>query len=364
MKLVFAFVVFFLFLSCQDVSKSPIVEETFVIEEPKVEGQWELISVTQMQSIDFIGYSVDPEELLDAPVTESGPYFESFESLEFTKDSIYKIDYPMMLKMSGTFSIDTNYLTYFRGESMIQMPIHQKGDTLRLYQFGDEGYNLEATYVKTTFNDSIVGFLKKYQTNYPELAGTWYLKRDYYYDYGTHYWLEFDHTIPDSITLTREDMLVAIDNGNQIEMLTDGRLRTYEMGFARNYLYLYPGDWNKGEDPMMHFDTERPERDLFKNDAFLADTWYLIRDIETLTTEYHLDFDYEIPDSIVLTEPQILTAIENDSTIYMMTDGELKPYRYDYDFIGSVLFLRPGSWYEGEDPWLHYDIIKPEATEE
>ena len=95
------------------------------------------------------------------------------------------------------------------------------------------------------------------------MAGTWYLKRDY--DYVTDYCLEFDYEVPDSIPLTREDMLAALENNN------------------------------------------------------------------------------EITDSIVLTESQNLTAIENDSTISMMTDGKLKPYWYAHDFIGSVLFLRPGS---------------------
>ena len=111
----------------------------------------------------FIGHYPDPEEIMNAPLTESDPYFEEFASFVFTADSIFKIDYPLELKRSSAYSIDTNYLTYSFEEQTFHMPIRQSGDTLYLYQFGDQGYSSDATYAKAQINDIIIDFLKQYQ---------------------------------------------------------------------------------------------------------------------------------------------------------------------------------------------------------
>ncbi|MEN9441928.1 MAG: hypothetical protein RLZ33_2005, partial [Bacteroidota bacterium] len=112
-------------------------------------------------------------------------------------------------------------------------------------------------FVRTTFNDSIVKVMRTHGVNYPELAGKWRLVREKDYDYGTHYELQFPHTIPSAIKLTRKQLTAALGNKKVYNMRTDGQMREYTFLYDDGYMYFVPGEWFKSDDdPMIHFERE------------------------------------------------------------------------------------------------------------
>lgn len=215
-------------------------------------GHWRLHDTQIVQEVPFLNNPRPTPELQDR-VSEDSPWdlYTKFD-LVFEKDTMYKVHYPIQAFEPLRFSLDTGYL-HLNGQSkQLMFPAQLRNDTLQLYTplAGDPGY-FEETYVRTNFEDSILGQMKKYGINYPALAGTWYITREEDYDYGTHYELNFRHTIPDSIEFSREQMIAALHQPKIYWMRTDGVKRDYIFWYQNSRIYLKPGKWYKKDDEML-----------------------------------------------------------------------------------------------------------------
>jgi hypothetical protein len=166
-----------------------------------------------------------------------------------------KIQYPIQTFESVRFFIDSGYIHTVNKNMVNKYPFQLVNDTMHIYKpvVVESGF-FQETFVRTSFNDSILEVMKKYGINYPELAGTWILVREEDYDYGTHYELKFAHSIPDSIEFTREYMINALEQEKIFSMSTDGIKRDYYFWYNAPNLYFKPGNWFKDEeDPWIHF---------------------------------------------------------------------------------------------------------------
>lgn len=207
---------------------------------------------------------VDEVPFLDIPTPEpdertrvflDGPWDGYTEyDLVFENDSMYAVNYPLQAFSSTSFSVDKGYLYTDQEQHSNARPVERINDTLYIYTLvrNDPGYFKEA-YVKTTFNDSILSVMKRYGVNYPELAGTWILEREYDYDHGNYYKLDFPHTLPDSIEMSRAQLIESLGQEKVYRLKTDGNNRDYSFSYQAPHLYFLPGKWYKGEDPRIHF---------------------------------------------------------------------------------------------------------------
>jgi hypothetical protein len=216
---------------------------------PDITGHWKLASANIVNYIP----SLDLRPLIDplAAIREAYPYeYATNTDLVFTADSIFRIDYPMEFIGSAGYSIDTAYLN-FGNKSW---PIYLNADTLLLYRTGDQNCYLEQVYYRADFDDSTVAVIKKDKINFGALAGTWFLVRAYNFDYGCEYILDFPHVLPNSIVLTREEILATSAQQNRsVEMLTDGIKRKYTLSYYRGKLLLTPESWYEGQDQNLQF---------------------------------------------------------------------------------------------------------------
>jgi hypothetical protein len=79
------------------------------------------------------------------------------------------------------------------------------------------------------------------------------LQRDYTYDYGTNYWLEYDYELKDSINISFDDIKTTEENRRSIMVNTSGKLKEYFVEYNKPYLVLRPGAWFTGDDPYIHY---------------------------------------------------------------------------------------------------------------
>ena len=217
-------------------------------------GHWKLVETKIVDEVEFL--NLPKREIShEIRVAEDSPWdsYQRFD-LVFEKDSMFRLQYPIQSFASARFFLDSSYLHYSTNEESGKCPARLLNDTLFLYRSlpYDEGYFKEA-FVRTSFNDSVLQVMKTYGINYPELAGTWELVREEDYDYGTHYELKFPYSLPDSINLSRKQMLAALQGDRTILISTNGKPRAYTFWFANSCMYLKPGDWYHGDDPMIHF---------------------------------------------------------------------------------------------------------------
>lgn len=222
---------------------------------PNLKGHWKLIDtkiVDEVLFLDFHTPASDPMKM----VSEDTPWDHYTQyDLVFENDSMFQVHYPIQAFESFRFFVDTGYLHVTNTGSFNTYPAELINDTLRLYKpLSSEPGFFKETYVRTSFNDSILNVMKKYGINYLELAGTWMLIREEDYDYGTHYELRFPHAIPDSIGFSREQMIAALEHPKIYMLSTDGIKRDYSFWYDKSRIYFKPGKWYKGKiDPMIHF---------------------------------------------------------------------------------------------------------------
>lgn len=229
-------------------------KEVDSIDPKAIEGEWKLVRTSTMEEVPGIEtFNQSPDEF---PPREGIPFeYLKVPDLIIENDSIHFFYYPVEFLSGKAFSIDTQYLSYEGQWGTRTFPLRFEDDTLFLYDF-EEGWFLEEVYARATFDDSIISVLKKDSINYAMLEGKWVLYRDYFHNYGTHYVLDFPHEIPDSLELTRKEILSTLDTDKSILMKTDGEYKKYYLGYSSFYdeLHLKPGPWYKGEDPWIHFD--------------------------------------------------------------------------------------------------------------
>lgn len=217
-------------------------------------GHWKLVDAKIVDEVEFL--KLPKREMShEIRVSEDSPWdsYKKFD-LVFDKDSMFQVHYPVIANAPSVYKIDSSYLHVSTNENSSKYPLQLLNDTLILYREmpNDPGYFKEA-FVRTTFNDSVLQVMKTYGINYPELAGTWELVREEDYDYGTHYELNYPFTLPDSIELSREQMIAALEGEKTFLMLTNGQPKAYTFWYYNSCLYVKPGDWYHGDDPMIHF---------------------------------------------------------------------------------------------------------------
>jgi len=89
----------------------------------------------------------------------------------------------------------------------------------------------------------------------------------------------------------------------------------------------------------------------------LAGSWLLVRQSSGNDgTEYTLDFPYSIPDTLRISREEFVLGVGNNYTYWMRTDGLKKEYAFVYKW--GALRLTPGTWYKGEDPWIHFERVE------
>lgn len=221
---------------------------------PDLKGHWKLIDTKIVDEVPFLNLRApepDPKKM----VFEESPW-DSYtrHDLVFENDSMYAVNYPIQAFTPVPCFLDSGYLHVGPKDEIYAYPLELVNDTLVFYRplRSEPGYFKEK-YLRTNFNDSILNVMKMYGINYPELAGTWLLVREDDYDYGTHYELKFPYSIPDSIEFSKEQMISALVEEKIYMMMTDGVKRDYSFFYRKPNIYLKPGKWYKGEDPIIYF---------------------------------------------------------------------------------------------------------------
>jgi hypothetical protein len=222
-------------------------------------GNWKLIQkeiIQEKQSIERYKKNTQP----DYPREESTPVFLHEDGvlkpifpneylsvvnqhLHITDDSIYYIHYPIHRYGKRKFSVQGNKICIGKEKEDKSIWISKARDTMKISYLDFYGLYIEETFVKTSFNDEVISVLKAYQTNYPELAGTWHLIRLQAGEYGELYELDFPHQVPDSIILNKDELEAALHEDRSVLMLTDGNKKKYYLGYEDGKLFLVPGKW-------------------------------------------------------------------------------------------------------------------------
>lgn len=219
-----------------------------------LQGHWKLYDTEIVDEVPFLNLHAPVVNNMNK-VSEDSPWdsYSAFD-LVFEADSMYMINYPIEALTPVHYMLDSGYLHLKHKDYVEAYPIEIVNDTLICYRpiRSESGYFKEK-YLRTHFNDSVLNILKKYGINYPELAGIWHLVREEDYDYGTHYELKFPHSIPDSINISKEQMISALKGDKVYRMITDGVKRDYSFSYRKNHIYFTPGKWYKGDDPHIHF---------------------------------------------------------------------------------------------------------------
>ena len=234
--------------ACHTDSNKSINQNTEIVynKPPNLEGKWRYIR----------NEIIIPNEINEQPtnVYAEWTYFYNPNRADIIieGDSMYRTEYPLELFDRGKFDIGSCYIKTYENIGISRYVL--KDDTLILYRY-DEGNFVKEYFKKTDYSDSTMSILKKDTINYALLAGTWFLQRSYNYgNDGSEYWLDYPHTIPDTIHLPREHILKTMHNGRQVTYLTDGVKRSYTYSYVGNWLNLKPGDWFKGDDVVLEFE--------------------------------------------------------------------------------------------------------------
>lgn len=256
MKPLVFFLTMFIKLTGCNTSGSRLVENNNNLSTSSPKGHWTLSSIKVIedkQSVEKYNQSVYEPDDKYVPVYMDekgvikpidGSYLSrSMKDLVITDDSIAWMNYPLQMQALRFYRIESDQLKIENDTSQKSIELNSDQDTLRISYMDRYGLFLEETYKKTTFNDSILNILVRYKINLPELAGTWELIRKDSYEYGQKYELDFPHTIPDMLVLTKEDLVSTLFLDRSCQNLTDGKKRKYFMNYKDGELLLTPDKW-------------------------------------------------------------------------------------------------------------------------
>jgi len=214
---------------------------------PALEGQWTFVSAEKVEDSPFLSHYPNPH----TPAREVGPAEPPYigPDLIFEKDTVYEVYGQMEFMYGSHFSIDSGYLHFGREWLGNTHPVEFKNDTLFIYKpYYDKIYVKEG-YLKTTRNDSVINEIRKHGANYPAMAGTWYLVREFSSEDGSEgYTLDFPHIIPDTIEISRAEFIGGLEQNKRYMLSTDGDKQEYFFSYSWGDLLLTPGDWYQGED--------------------------------------------------------------------------------------------------------------------
>lgn len=221
---------------------------------PDVQGDWELVSTVKIKETPFLNAFDDLHEPPGEDTPIEPPY--TGPHLIFENDSVFEVLYPMSMEYRYQFSVEDGLLHIRSGRYHKRYPIESANDTLFIYR-PHNGYDstyIKEGYIQTTLNDSIVNILRTHEANYPEFAGKWHLVTESAGEYGEHYELKFPHELPDSIEISRDEFIAALDQNKRYLLSTDGEFREYFFHHFFGKLVFTPSDWYDGDDPWIHFE--------------------------------------------------------------------------------------------------------------
>jgi hypothetical protein len=225
-----------------------------------LEGNWTLIKaeiIEEKQSVEkFVEVTesyklgewsppvyVDNDGVL-VPHGRSYYLSKTMKDFVFSEDSIYGMNYPLELLQKHSYTIESNLLQIGNDKIKKTIVLSSDKDTLRFSYLDHYGLYLEETYVKATFNDSILNILKLYNINYPLLAGTWRLVREGGgYDGYDAYDIEYPFDIPDTLVITKEELESTLYTDRSYNMMTDEKKQKYFLGYYDSQLRLIPDNW-------------------------------------------------------------------------------------------------------------------------
>lgn len=238
----------------QSKDNNGITETKSFLTNSELKGHWKVVDAVIVDKVSFLDIPTPvPDENTKVYLDSPWDAYQAFD-LVFEDDSMYAVDYPVEAFDRYSFTVDSVYLHTNLEGTKISRPIELVNDTLYIYtpMQSDPGYFKES-FIRTSFNDSVLSVMKEYGVNYPALSGTWILEREYDYDHGNHYELKFPYDLPDSIEISRDQMMKFLDQDKTYMIITDGKPREYTVNYKSWYLHFSPGDWYNGEDPWIHF---------------------------------------------------------------------------------------------------------------
>lgn len=264
-----------LLVGCSASPSEPMSSDSMVkyqIED--LEGQWTLIdvdTVTKRQSL-------SQNEIYEKTVVEyDRPIIEVVEGvlkcthwctafwpkeIEFKGDSIFEYQLPIRLNNRQSIaSLVDNQLTlngfqyiWYESVSAQEIKMSDIKDTLYVSYLEETGLFLREVYLKSHFEDTVIDLLKKYGENLPEASGVYQLVHYRYesvdYDSPFEHYHSFPYEIPETLKLSKQDLLEVLKHQHQLMLPTDGALKAYSLSCAWNVdlLWLEPEDWYSGLD--------------------------------------------------------------------------------------------------------------------
>jgi len=179
---------------------------------------------------------------------------EVLKDLVFSEDSIFGMNYPLEFLQRISYSIEGDLLQIGNEPIKKSISLSASQDTLFFSYLDHFGLYIEETYVKTSFDESVLNMLKLYKTNFPLLAGTWKLVREEDSGDGGYYELDFPYEIPDTIVMTKEELESTLYTDRSYNMLTGEKKQKYFLNYSNSKLWLTPGDWYKDSNPSIRFE--------------------------------------------------------------------------------------------------------------
>ena len=235
-----------------------------------LEGHWTLSKVESIKEKQSIAkYKAAIEK-----ITRDGPFLDGFEvyldkgtitpsspsayfsrknrDMVIGKDSICHLNYPLELDGSSFYTVYSDSLQIGNNKNVF-INLNAEKDTLDISYLDFYGLYVTETYFKAAFDDSILDILEMYKTNFPVLAGEWKLMREYDYDYGTSYILDFPFDLPDTILVKKEDFTPLFYEDRNYNLSTNGKKRKYFLEYDGSFLRFTPGSWFDGDNPYIHY---------------------------------------------------------------------------------------------------------------
>ncbi|MEX1002951.1 MAG: hypothetical protein WDZ35_12610 [Crocinitomicaceae bacterium] len=239
-----------------------------------IEGQWTLVkidTISSKQSLEVnkkynntaVEYQISSIEPVDGILqcTSLCPNKVPELTIEFAGDSLFEYTFPTDLRASGKISLSNNIIIGFNRwssiwtniESNIHVSMNSSPDTLRIEYLESTGLYLSEIYERSEFDPQLVSFLRAYHHNLPYEHGKYGLVHyDFQpvdYDSPFEHFHSFPHTIPETLDLSEDDMLKILKNEYNIDILTDGELKPYNLSsWGGGRLWLDPKDWYNGPD--------------------------------------------------------------------------------------------------------------------
>ena len=238
-----------------------------------LEGHWTLVSIEiieEKQSIERYHEVVNPNiakewsppvyidnEGILRPHSPSAYLARTMKDLVFNGDSIFRMNYPLQMETMDLFTIESERLIV-KNDNPKSVVVSADKDSLYVSYLDQFGLYLKETYKRVVFDDSVLTILKVDTINIPELAGSWELIREDGDEYGTEYFLDFPYEVPDTLVLTKEELISTFYTDRSVQMLTDGKKQKYFLKYYQDELLLIPDKWF---DP-----TEWHEKDRYVHD--------------------------------------------------------------------------------------------------